>query len=275
MHEEYDSTSASAYIHHLLRDYPLMKCLWSPGTRLKQIATEGAQYQRAGVQLAEFMKVLWSLFCRYNQLPTISQRPDWRTAYRVYQSNSDAHTWHIVHSKENQELVNPTKLEEVIITLQGIIWKHDLPPFMDKIPWVIVLFNHLYRFIHMALKAQTKSCSFLATEHYTDRLWDTNFEHSIQSLMEAHALYERHVPAGKLDECSIIDKCSDFLGIHLTNWYLHPAMMPHMHLIFHSTLVSIHMETLPTLQRVSTSTMSKMLSNTTIALSIPTEQSGK
>lgn len=219
MHEEYDSTSASAYIHHLLRDYPLMKCLWSPGTRLKQIATEGAQYQRAGVQLAEFMKVLWSLFCRYNQLPTISQRPDWRTAYRVYQSNSDAHTWHIIHSKENQELVNPTKLEEVIITLQGIIWKHDLPPFMDKIPWVIVLFNHLYRFIHMALKAQTKLCSFLATEHYTDRLWDTNFEHSIQSLMEAHALYERHVPAGKLDECSIIDKCSDFLGIHLTNWY--------------------------------------------------------
>lgn len=37
--------------------------------------------------------------------------------------------------------------------------------------------------------------------------------------MEAHGLYERHVPAGKLDECSIVDKCGDFLGIHLTNRY--------------------------------------------------------
>jgi hypothetical protein len=64
---------------------------------------------------------------------TILQRPDWKTAYRVHQSDTAANTWHMVHSKENQELVDPSELEEVVITLQGVLWKHNLPPFMEKV----------------------------------------------------------------------------------------------------------------------------------------------
>lgn len=37
--------------------------------------------------------------------------------------------------------------------------------------------------------------------------------------MDVHVLFNRHVPPNKLGECSIIDKCDDFLGIHLTNRY--------------------------------------------------------
>jgi hypothetical protein len=47
------------------------------------------------------------------------------------------------------------------------------------------------------------------------------FERGIQSLMEVHALFNRHIPESKLDEISIVDKCSEeFLGIHLINRYL-------------------------------------------------------
>jgi hypothetical protein len=57
----------------------------------------------------------------------------WSAPYRVYQSNTGSNTWHLVQAKENMELENPSNLEEVIISLQGILWKHDLPPFTERV----------------------------------------------------------------------------------------------------------------------------------------------
>jgi hypothetical protein len=48
------------------------------------------------------------------------------------------------------------------------------------------------------------------------------FEEGIQNLLEVQKLFDRHIPANKLDECTIIDKCGDALGIHLTNRYFTP-----------------------------------------------------
>ena len=45
------------------------------------------------------------------------------------------------------------------------------------------------------------------------------FEKGIKALTEVHALFDRHIPESKLGECTIIDKCDEYLGIHLTNRY--------------------------------------------------------
>ena len=45
------------------------------------------------------------------------------------------------------------------------------------------------------------------------------FEKGIKALNEVHALFDRHIPENKLGECTIIDKCDEHLGIHLTNRY--------------------------------------------------------
>jgi hypothetical protein len=45
------------------------------------------------------------------------------------------------------------------------------------------------------------------------------FENGIKGLLQVHELFDRHVPENKLDECSIVDKCDDFLGVHLSNRY--------------------------------------------------------
>jgi hypothetical protein len=68
-----------------------------------------------------------------NKTWTHWQIKGWASAYHVYQSNTGSNTWHIVHLKDNIELENPANLEEVVISLQGVLWKHDLPPFTEKI----------------------------------------------------------------------------------------------------------------------------------------------
>lgn len=40
--------------------------------------------------------------------------------------------------------------------------------------------------------------------------------------MQVQAFYDRHLPANKIDECTIIDKCDHGLTIHLTNRYFTP-----------------------------------------------------
>ena len=45
------------------------------------------------------------------------------------------------------------------------------------------------------------------------------FEKGVKALTEVHALFDRHIPENKLDECTIFDKCDDYIGIHLTNRY--------------------------------------------------------
>ena len=58
---------------------------------------------------------------------------NWTSSYRVYQSNTNSKTWHIVHAKDDIELVNPQELEELVVNIQGVIWKHDLPPSIQPI----------------------------------------------------------------------------------------------------------------------------------------------
>ena len=52
--------------------------------------------------------------------------------YQVMDAEA-AQTWHIVHNVENISLINPAELEEVVISVQGIICRHDLPPFLETI----------------------------------------------------------------------------------------------------------------------------------------------
>jgi len=45
------------------------------------------------------------------------------------------------------------------------------------------------------------------------------FEAGIKSLLSVHDYFDRHLPKGKLTECTIIDQCDKHLGIHMTNRY--------------------------------------------------------
>ncbi|KAF8336027.1 hypothetical protein F5887DRAFT_891718, partial [Amanita rubescens] len=110
-------------------------------------------------------------------------------------------TWHIVHAKDNVELTNPTELEEVVICLQGVLWKHDLPPFTEKV------------------QANSNRVKFLRQSVTLTGFGTETFEKGIKALNEVHALFDRHIPENKLGECTIIDKCDEHLGIHLTNRY--------------------------------------------------------
>ncbi|KAF8694149.1 hypothetical protein AX14_002155 [Amanita brunnescens Koide BX004] len=143
--------------------------------RLEKFAIKRAQFHRAGIQLAELTKL-----------------KNWTSSYRVYQSNTEAKTWHIVHSKDNIELVDPSKLEELVTSIQGIIWKHDLPPFTQQ--------------IHVMLTG----------------LGMPIFEKGVQALLDVQAFFEHYIPANKLDECTIIEKCDTALGIHVSNRHFTP-----------------------------------------------------
>jgi hypothetical protein len=48
------------------------------------------------------------------------------------------------------------------------------------------------------------------------------FGRGIKALDDVIQLFDRHIQENKLDECTIVNKCGDHLGIHLTNQYLTP-----------------------------------------------------
>jgi hypothetical protein len=45
-------------------------------------------------------------------------------------------TWHLVHAVENYSFVDPSDLEELVVVIQGIICRHDLPPFTKNIKYI-------------------------------------------------------------------------------------------------------------------------------------------
>jgi hypothetical protein len=48
------------------------------------------------------------------------------------------------------------------------------------------------------------------------------FEQGIRNILEVQNLFDRHIPANKLDECTLVANCGDGLGIHLSNRYFTP-----------------------------------------------------
>jgi hypothetical protein len=40
--------------------------------------------------------------------------------------------------------------------------------------------------------------------------------------LEVQKLFNHHIPANKLDECTVVDKCGNALGVHLSNRYFTP-----------------------------------------------------
>lgn len=50
----------------------------------------------------------------------------------------------------------------------------------------------------------------------------TTFERGIQAILDVQAFFDRNIPANKLDECTLIEKCDGALGINMTNQYFTP-----------------------------------------------------
>ena len=48
------------------------------------------------------------------------------------------------------------------------------------------------------------------------------FECGIQTILEVQNFFDCHIPVGKLDKCTVVDKCGTTLSIHISNWYFTP-----------------------------------------------------
>jgi hypothetical protein len=48
------------------------------------------------------------------------------------------------------------------------------------------------------------------------------FQQGIQAILDVQDFFDQNIPANKLDECTIIEKCGEALGLHMTNRYCMP-----------------------------------------------------
>ncbi|KAF8326445.1 hypothetical protein F5887DRAFT_1084538 [Amanita rubescens] len=153
--------------------------------RLEEIAMERSISSHAGIQLAD-----------------LTNSTNWTSKYRVYQSNHNSNIWHLVYAKDNIALVDPAELEEVVVTIQGVLWQHDLPPFTETIRRQTA---NRTRFLR-----QTVTLTGFGTER---------FEKCIKTIGKIQSIFERHIPEDKLQESTIIGNCDEHLGLHFTNRY--------------------------------------------------------
>ena len=94
----------------------------SLAARLEAMASERAIVTKAGVPLLLLTEVKHTRQMRMSYAEIISEQEcEWMSDYQVMDAEA-AQTWHIVHNIENISLVNPAELEEVVITVQGIIY---------------------------------------------------------------------------------------------------------------------------------------------------------
>ncbi|KAF8336134.1 hypothetical protein F5887DRAFT_920926 [Amanita rubescens] len=96
-------------------------------------------------------------------------------------------------------------MEEVVLAIQGIIYRQDLPPFDKQIP-----------------ASSTKQIKYLRQGVSLTGLGTPLFDSSIKAITDIYALFCRSVPREKLQPCSFIDHYGKYTGIEMSNRYFSP-----------------------------------------------------
>ncbi|KAM6493896.1 hypothetical protein JOM56_010257 [Amanita muscaria] len=112
---------------------------------------------------------------------------------------TDANTWHLIHAPKDSAGCNAP--EEVVVNLQGVMWKYDLPPGL-----------RLYRNISKQVKYLRQSISLTG-------LGAPHFEASMKGLTNIFVLFSRFVPADKLQACSMMGKFGEHASMDSGNRY--------------------------------------------------------
>ncbi|KIL56605.1 hypothetical protein M378DRAFT_89111, partial [Amanita muscaria Koide BX008] len=132
--------------------------------------------------------------------------------YMVMQTNDN--TWHLIHAPRDSSGCDVP--EEVVVNLQGVIWKHDLPPFTAQIPSSSKQIKYL---------RQSVSITGLGTSH---------FDASMKGLTNIYVLFSHFVPADKLQACAITGQYGKHASIDTSNRYFTARNTTEQHVPFTS-----------------------------------------
>ncbi|KIL58014.1 hypothetical protein M378DRAFT_87111 [Amanita muscaria Koide BX008] len=112
---------------------------------------------------------------------------------------TNANTWHLIHAPKDSSGCDAP--EEVVLNLQGVLWKHDLPPFTAHATSTSKQLKYL---------RQSVSLTGLGTPY---------FEASMKALTNIYVLFSRFVPADKLQACAIMGKYGEHVSMDASNRY--------------------------------------------------------
>ncbi|KAM6491852.1 hypothetical protein JOM56_012711, partial [Amanita muscaria] len=108
-------------------------------------------------------------------------------------------TWHLLHKKEPNDLMSDDS--EVVMDIQGILHQYVLPPFNDEI------------------SASSKQWKYLRQAVGLTGLGNPNFESSVKGLINIYAMFNRFVPADKLQANTSVDVYGEHSAINCSNRY--------------------------------------------------------
>ncbi|KAF8347119.1 hypothetical protein F5887DRAFT_1131417 [Amanita rubescens] len=133
------------------------------------------------------------------QLSRCTKTVEWPNAYRVVETKS---VKQLVFAKgspvDGENMTND--IEEVVAHVQGIIWRHDLPPFRNQ-------------------EITAKRVKYLRQGVSLTGLGTPTFEAAINGIFDIYSLFSGHVPRDKLKPCAFLDTYGEFTSIETSNRY--------------------------------------------------------
>ncbi|KAF8327492.1 hypothetical protein F5887DRAFT_1077138 [Amanita rubescens] len=135
------------------------------------------------------------------QLSRCTKASDWPDAFNVVQMKSIKQlVFSEKISKDQDSAMN--HMNEVVAHVQGIIWRHDLPPFRNQ-----------------AIERNANKAKYLRQGVSLTGLGTPTFDAALSGILDVYSLFSRHVPRDKLKPCSCIDAYGEFTSIESSNRY--------------------------------------------------------
>ncbi|KAF8329028.1 hypothetical protein F5887DRAFT_1081409 [Amanita rubescens] len=133
------------------------------------------------------------------QLSRFTNVSDWPNAYRVLHMKSAKQLVYAEGTRKDPE-TTMSDLVEVVVHVQGIIWRHDLPPFRNQ-------------------EITAKKARYLRQSVSLTGLGTPTFEAAVKGILDVYSLFGGHVPRDKLKPCGCIDAYGEFTSIDSSNRY--------------------------------------------------------
>ncbi|KAJ3493814.1 hypothetical protein NLJ89_g10931 [Agrocybe chaxingu] len=134
-----------------------------------------------------------------DQSPNVLQAANWLTAYEVMRGG-EPEAWRL--TTENAE--DASGREEVVATMQGILFKKDLPPFTNKI-------------------SQRGAYARYLRQSVTLVGFDTpSFNSAVHAITQIHGLFARSVGTENLEQCGMVSHSEDHSCVETSNRYFTP-----------------------------------------------------
>ena len=113
-----------------------------------------------------------------------------------------------------------SNVSEVVAHIQGVIWKHDLPPFRDRSMYVYIRKIYKRVCLFFALKSTSKRTRYLRQSISLTGLGTPTFNASLQGVLNVFTLFSNHVPRDALNNCeNICNSYGNHPGIDISNRY--------------------------------------------------------